>query len=228
MQIIKTTMIAILAVFALMGVQQQTAFASSDVFKVKVILDGVDSQTGPLDVEVTGADDTTVSKSVDPFKDGHAGVVDIGTFVLPAKSTEEGEFFEVCVFSQEDEDVYVCKNGVNTEKNAAETIRIETPTGIDKSISGRVYHPEPTYYNGDGHIIPVQDNDVTNQGDDSVNTETTKEQDSGVTVTFGDDSDNNNVEIDQRTTFADVIKDVLPYATKAGSIAKNTAVEILN
>ena len=227
MQIIKTTMIiAILVVIALVGVQQHTAFASSNVFKVKVILDGVDSQTGPLDVEVTGADDTTVSKSVDPFKDGHAGVVDIGTFVLPAKSTEEGEFFEVCVFSQED--VYVCKNGVNTEKNAPETIRIETPTGIDKSISGRVYHPEPTYYNDDGQIIPVQDNDITNQGDDSVNTETTKDQGSGVGVSFGDNSDHNTVNIDQRSTFADVIRDLVPIAKEGAHMAKDTAVQLLN
>jgi hypothetical protein len=59
----------------------------------------VDSQTGPLIVEVTGAGDSdTVTKKVDPFKEGQAGIVDIGYFNLDADSTEVGEDFEVCVF----------------------------------------------------------------------------------------------------------------------------------
>jgi hypothetical protein len=57
MQIIKTTMIAILVVIALVGVQQ-TVQATSDVFKVRVTLEGIDSLTGKLKITVTGADVT--------------------------------------------------------------------------------------------------------------------------------------------------------------------------
>jgi hypothetical protein len=49
-----------------------------------------------------------------------------------------------------------------------------------------------------------------------------------VSVSIGDNSDNNHVTVDQRTTFGDVLKELIPVAKKVGSAAKNTAVEILN
>ena len=52
-----------------------------------------------------------------------------------------------------------------------------------------------------------------------------KDQGSVSGVSFGDNSDHNTVNIDQRSTFADVIRDLVP---KAGSAIKNTAQQILN
>ena len=183
-----------------------------------------ESQTGPLVVSVKGADETQVSKDVDPFRDGYAGTVDVGTFILDADSTAVGEHFVVCVFSDEDEDIYTCTNGINHEKKAPEKIIVESPTGIGNSINGKVY--APTYYDDDGEIIPVQDNDVE-QGDDSevTSTDESRDQDTGINVNIGDNSDNNEVTIDQRSTLADTINYLVP---KAGNAIKNTAREILN
>ena len=120
------------------------------------------------------------------------------------------------MYSDRDSNVHTCTNGVNTEKKGPEEITVFTPTGIAKPLDDTVYHPsvynQATYYDDDGNIIK--------QGDDSTNEETTKDQGSGVSVAFGDDSDHNTVNIDQRSTFADVILDLVP---KAGSAINNTA-----
>ena len=120
------------------------------------------------------------------------------------------------VYSDRDNNVYTGTNGVNTEKKGPEEITVFTPTGIAKPLDDTVYHPsvynQATYYDDHGNIIK--------QGDDSTNEETTKDQGSGASVAFGDDSDHNTVNIDQRSTFADVILDLVP---KAGSAIKNTA-----
>lgn len=208
MQIIKTTMIlAFLAVIASIGVQQ-TAKATSDVFKVKVLLTDVDSATGELDVQVTGEDDTTITKTVNPFEEGRADNVQLEDFVFPASSTREGESFEVCVYSNEDDDIYTCKNGMNTSHKGPEVIYIQVPSGIGRTA-------EDTYYDNDGDIIK-----------DSANTE--KNQASGIDVSFGDNSHHNTVNIDQRSTFADVIRDLVPIAKEGAHMAKDTAVQLLN
>jgi hypothetical protein len=81
MQIIKTTMIAVLAVIAMIGLLNQTASATSDdeeekpLFKVTVVLTGVDSQTGPLRIQLNYDDDSQSEMLVDPFKEGKAGTV---------------------------------------------------------------------------------------------------------------------------------------------------------
>ena len=223
-------MIAILAVIASIGIQQ-TAFATSDnddddddstpVFKVRVVLTGVDSQTGPLVVQVTTNDDGSMEDRVDPFKNGEAGTVDLGVFNVKS-FIDINDSFEVCAFSVDHDGLYECKTAINTRANP-DVVYIQAPSGIDRVPEGStVYHPQTTYYDDDGNVIPVQDNDVR-QGDDSENTQ--KDQGSGIGVSFGEDSDHNTVNIDQRTTFADVVKELVP---QAGRAIKNTAVQLLN
>ena len=47
-------------------------------------------------------------------------------------------------------------------------------------------------------------------------------------VSFGDNSDNNKVTIDQRSTFADVIRDLVPVAKEGAHVAKEKAAQLLN
>jgi hypothetical protein len=66
---------------------------------------------------------------------------------------------------------------------------------------------------------------TVDQGDDSTNT--VKEQGSGIGVSFGDNSDHNTINIDQRSTFADVMRDLVPIAKEGAHMAKDTAVQLL-
>jgi hypothetical protein len=205
MQIIKTTtIIAILAVIASVGVQQQTASATSDAFKVIVTLDGVDSLTGRLKVEVTMEDGTGQTRTVDPFRDGYAGVVKLEPFVFKADSTPVHGTFDVCVISLDYDVDDSCTRGENSPAKAPEQIRVEVPSGIGRP-NDDVSVTQSTYYDDDDEYVPT-----VSQGDDSENTQ--KDQDNGVNVSFGDDNDNNRVNIDQRTTFADVIRDLVPIS----------------
>jgi hypothetical protein len=114
------------------------------------------------------------------------------------------------VYALNYDDKVDCEEGTNGPKKAPEVIDVEVPSGT-------------TYYDEDGNVIP---NSYLKQGDDSTNTE--KDQDAGLNISFGDNSDNNKVTIDQRSTFADVMKDLIPLAEKGGHALKDTAAEILN
>ena len=75
----------------------------------------------------------------------------------------------------------------------------------------------------DVYVIP---NSYVKQGDDSTNTD--KDQSSDIGVSFGDNSDHNTVNIDQRSPFADVIRDLVPIAKEGSHMAKDTAAQLLN
>jgi hypothetical protein len=110
-------------------------------------------------------------------------------------------------------------------KESPDVVYIEAPSGIDRVPEGSTVY-SPTYYDNDGTVVPS----VTEvkQGDDSENTETNKDQDADVDVKFGDNSDHNTVNIDQRSTFADVIRDLVPIAKDGAHMAKDTAAQLLN
>jgi hypothetical protein len=223
MQIMKiATIIATLTVIASIGIQQ-TAFATSDNFKVIVTLDGVDSLTGRLKVEVTMSDGTGATRTVDPFSDGYTGVVKLDPFVFDADSTKETETFDVCVISLDYNVDDACERGEHAVNKDVSRITVNVPSGIGRENDKR---GDITYYDENGN--PVEDDGEfvpsVSQGDDS----TVKEQGPGVDVSFGDDSDHNTVNIDQRSTFADVIRDLVPIAKKGAHMAKDTAVQLLN
>ena len=222
MQIIKPIAIVIAVTVALMMIGQQTVQATSDTFRVRVTLEGVDSLTGRLKVEVTGADGTGVTRTVDPFKEGRTGNVQLADFVLPASSTRVTEIFDVCVYALDYNAVSNCERGENTAKKAPEEITVEVPSGIGR-VGDNSRYDDTTYYDEE-----PDNEDVTavSQGADSNAVD--NNQGTGVTVSIGDDSDNNNITVDQRTTFGDVVRELLPIAKKAGSAVKNTTVEILN
>jgi hypothetical protein len=131
------------------------------------------------------------------------------------------------VFSEDYVKLYTCQTFVNTKKNP-DVVWIEAPSGIGRVPEGStVYSPSVfTEDDDDDNIIPVS-NEV-NQGEDSTYTEKNKDQDAGVNVSFGDNSDHNTVNIDQRSTFADVIRDLVPIAKEGTDVAKETAVQLLN
>jgi hypothetical protein len=222
MHVIKTIAIVIAVTVALMMIGQQTVQATSDTFRVQVTLEGVDSLTGRLKVEVTGADGTGVTRTVDPFKEGRTGNVQLADFVLPASSTRVTEIFDVCVYALDYNAVSNCERGENTAKKAPEEITVEVPSGIGR-VGDNSQYDDTTYYDEE-----PDNEDVTEVSQGADSNAVDNNQGTGVTVSIGDDSDNNNITVDQRTTFGDVVRELLPIAKKAGSAVKNTAVEILN
>jgi hypothetical protein len=158
-----------------------------------------------------------------PFADGRAGNVPIKLFKLPASSVRQGESFSLCVHSLDYDNADECITGENTPNKKIEEVSIKVPSGIGRAGDTTYYDENGNVLTDDGEFRPS-----VYQGDDSESTNTNKEQASGVTVDIGDDSDNNNITVDQRTTFGDVLKELIPVAKKAGSAVKNTAVEILN
>jgi hypothetical protein len=222
MQVIKPIAIVIAVTVALMMIGQQTVQATSDTFRVRLTLEGVDSLTGRLKVEVTGADGTGVTRTVDPFKEGRTGNVQLADFVLPASSTRVTEIFDVCVYALDYNAVSNCERGENTAKKAPEEITLEVPSGIGR-VGDNSQYDDTTYYDEE-----PDNEDVTEVSQGADSNAVDNNQGTGVTVSIGDDSDNNNITVDQRTTFGDVVRELLPIAKKASSAVKNTAVEILN
>jgi hypothetical protein len=222
MQVIKPIAIVIAVTVALMMIGQQTVQATSDTFRVRVTLEGVDSLTGRLKVEVTGADGTGVTRTVDSFKEGRTGNVQLADFVLPASSTRVTEIFDVCVYALDYNVVSNCERDENTVKKAPEEITVEVPSGIGR-VGDNSQYDDTTYYDEE-----PDNEDVTEVSQGADSNAVDNNQGTGVTVSIGDDSDNNNITVDQRTTFGDVVRELLPIAKKAGSAVKNTAVEILN
>jgi hypothetical protein len=218
----KPISIVIAVTVALMMIGQQTVQATSDTFRVRVILEGIDSLTGRLKVEVTGADGTGVTRTVDPFKEGRTGNVQLADFVLPASSTRVTEVFDVCVYALDYNAVSNCEMDENTAKKAPEEITVEVPSGIGR-VGDNSQYGDITYYDEE-----PDNEDVTEVSQGADSNAVDNNQGTGVTVSMGDDSDNNNITVDQRTTFGDVVRELLPIAKKAGSAVKNTAVEILN
>jgi len=222
MQIIKLTAIIATMIIAAMGIESQTVQATSDdIFKVRITLEGVDSLTGRLKVEVTGADGTGVTRTVDPFKEGRTGNIQLADFVLPASSTRLTEIFDVCVYALDYNAVSNCERGENTAKKAPEEITVEVPSGIGR-VGDNSQYDDTTYYDEE-----PDNEDVTEVSQGADSNAVDNNQGTGVTVSIGDDSDNNNITVDQRTTFGDVVRELLPIAKKASSAVKNTAVEIL-
>jgi hypothetical protein len=220
MQIIKLTAIITAMIIATMGIESQTVQATSeDPFRIRVTLDGVDSLTGELDVTVRAGDGTTTTKIVDPFKEGYAGKVTIDDFVLPEDSTDYNEEYRVCVSTIDYNNEYECVTG-HCGDVKVNRVFIDVPSGIGRAGDDTEYDEYGNVVTDDGEFQPT-----TYQGKNSETTNTNREQDTGVTVTFGDDSDNNNVNIDQRTTWGDVIERTLP---KVANYAKNTTRDFLN
>ena len=224
MLIIKTTMIAILAVVAVIGLQH-TASATRDDYvsettSVKVTLKRVDSTTGNLQVQVIPQNDDSKTRNVNPFNDGFAGNVKLSPFEFSDEQLANGDNVQVCVFELDHDNVYVCDNEI-VQNNVAK-ISLVLPGVIQSSYN------VPTYYDEDGNVISTTTEDSNNvkQGDDSTNTESSK--DAGVSVSFGDNNDYNTVNIDQRSTFADVIRDLVPIAKEGAHMAKDTAAQLLN
>src|SRR5215218_3104540 len=140
---INTMTIAITIAIAISMTLGGNVYAEEGQFKVNVIFTGVDSETGELDVQVTAADDTLISKIVDPFGDGYAGTVKGPTFTFDSSTTRQGETFEVCVYAIEHNDAYTCKSGTNTAKKGPETIKIQVPSGIGRVMNtGYIIDPE--------------------------------------------------------------------------------------
>jgi hypothetical protein len=222
MHVIKPIAIVIAVTVALMMIGQQTVQATSDTFRVRLTLEGVDSLTGRLKVEVTGADGTGVTRTVDPFKEGRTGNVQLADFVLPASSTRVTEIFDVCVYALDYNVVSNCERDENTAKKAPEEITVEVPSGIGR-VGDNSQYDDTTYYDEE-----PDNEDVTEVSQGADSNAVDNNQGTGVTVSIGDDSDNNNITVDQRTTFGDVVRELLPIAKKASSAVKNTAVEILN
>jgi hypothetical protein len=205
MQIIKTTMIiAILAVGAMIGFQQ-TASATSDdedTTTVKVTLDCINSVTGKVEIEVSPQNGDSKIRTIDPFSEGFAGNVSLSPFEFDTSELDNNENVNVCVYLLDHNNIYTCNNDYVEDNMAKVSLQIpgeyQQPTSLNDQI---------TYYDEDGNVIP---NSYVKQGDDSINTD--KEQGSGIGVSFGDNSDHNTVNIDQRSTFADVIRDLVPIA----------------
>jgi hypothetical protein len=217
MQIIKTTMIiAIIAVGAMIGFQQ-TASATSDdedTTTVKVTLDCINSVTGKVEIEVSPQNGDSKIRTIDPFSEGFAGNVSLSPFEFDTSELDNNENVNVCVYLLDHNNIYTCNNDYVEDNMAKVSLQIpgeyQQPTAND----------DITYYDEDGNVIP---NSYVKQGDDSINTD--KDQGSGIGVSFGDNSDHNTVNIDQRSTFADTLNYLLP---KAGNAIKNTARELLN
>ncbi len=217
MQIIKLTAIIAAMIIAAMGIESQTVQATSDdVFKVRITLEGVDSQTGQLKIILYGNDGIQQTQIVDPFADGRAGNVPTKVFKLPASSVRQGESFSLCVHSLDYDNADECITGENTPNKKIEEVSIKVPSGIGRAGDTTYYDEEP------------DNEDVTEVSQGADSNAVDNNQGTGVTVSIGDDSDNNNITVDQRTTFGDVVRELLPIAKKAGSAVKNTAVEIFN
>src|SRR5919112_1073433 len=215
-------MIAMLAVIAMIGLQQ-TALATSDddyvseKTTVKVTLEGINSQTGKVEVEVSPQDGDSKIRTIDPFQEGFAGNVPLAPFKFDTSELDNNENVNVCVYLLDHNNIYTCNNDY-VENNRA-TVSVQIPGEYQQpSINDKI-----TYYDEDGNVIP---NSYVKQGDDSTNTD--KDQGSGIGVSFGDNSDHNTVNIDQRTTFADVIRDLVPIAKEGAHMAKDTAAQLLN
>jgi hypothetical protein len=221
MQIIKSTAIIAAMIIAAMGIESQTVQATSDdEFKIRVTLKGVDSLTGELDVTVRAGDGTTTTQIVDPFREGNAGTVTIDDFELSEDSTDIGELYRVCVSAIDYNNESECVQGHRGD-GKVNRVYIEVPSGIGRAGDTTYYDENGNVVEDDGEFVPS-----TYQGDDSNAVD--NNQGTGVSVSIGDDSYNNNITVDQRTTFGDVLKELIPVAKKVGSAAKNTAVEILN
>jgi hypothetical protein len=225
MLIIKTIMIAILAVIAVIAVQQ-TASATDDsdddhvddegTTTVRVTLDGIDSLTGRVQVQVSPQDGDS-KMTIDPFQEGFAGNVPLTPFKFSTEELDNNENVNVCVYLLDHNNIYTCNNDYVEDNRAAVSVQI--PNEYQQpSINDKI-----TYYDEDGNVIP---NSYVKQGDDSTNTD--KDQGSGIGVSFGDNSDHNTVNIDQRSTFADVIRYLVPIAKDGAHMAKYTAAQLLD
>jgi hypothetical protein len=174
--------------------------------------------TGKVEIEVSPQNGDSKIRTIDPFSEGFAGNVPLSPFEFDTSELDNNENVNVCVYILDHNNIYTCNNDYVEDNMAKVSLQIpgkyQQPTSLNDQI---------TYYDEDGNVIP---NSYVKQGDDSTNTE--KDQDAGLNVSFGDNSDNNKVTIDQRSTFADVMKDLIPLAEKGGYALKDTAAEILN
>lgn len=109
--------------------------ATDETFKVNVVLTGVDSLTGKLNVCVTPSDGDIRCRAVDPFSDSRAGTVDLEDFVFNTDENPVLGKFQVCVAYVYPPYEQNCAAGVNNPQHASETVTIEVPTGIGRPNS---------------------------------------------------------------------------------------------
>ena len=219
MKITKTVnVIVILAVIAVItSVQAAQASNDSEKTTVKITLKGIDSITGNLQVEVIPQEGDSKTRTINPFQEGYAGNVQIRPFKFSTDELDNNQNVQVCVYSLDHGNVFTCDNEYVEDNTAKLSLVIP---GVPQER-----YNEPTYYDEDGNVIPSS---YVKQGDDSTTNQKNKDQDSGVNVSFGDNSDNNKATIDQRSTFADVIRDIVPIAKEGAHMAKDTTAQLLN
>ena len=164
MQIIKSTMIAMLAVIAVIGVQQ-TASATSDdedTTTVKVTLDGINSVSGKVEIEVSPQNGDSKIRTIDPFSEGFAGNVPLSPLEFDTSELDNNENVNVCGYLLDHNNIYTCNNDY-VEDNMAK-VSLQIPGEYQQpSINDKI-----TYYDEDGNVIS---NSYVKQGDDSTNTE---------------------------------------------------------
>jgi len=228
---INTATVALsIAIAIVITIGGQQVYAEKGQFKVNTILTGVDSETGELEVAVTAADGTLISKYVDPFGDGYAGNVKGPSFVFESGTTKEGEQFEVCVYALDANDAYRCESGENTEKNSPETVRIEVPSGIGRAEKSSYRNTDQSYAEsyGQSTIIPAAvdtqtDSPTVAKGQKSIasSDDYTSDSDAGVDVRIN--GDNNKVTVGQKTSFGDLVKSIIPEVKETAKKIINTA-----
>ena len=154
-------------------------------------------------------------RTVNLFDEGYAGNVEIRDFIFNTDELDNGDNVNVCVYALDNGNVFTCDNEV-VKHNIAK-ISLQIPGVPEQSSNG------PTQYEDEDED---ERESYVQQGDDSINTD--KDQGSGIGVSFGDNSDHNTVNVDQRSTFADVIRDIVPIAKEGAHVAKDTAAQLLN